>query len=388
MVLTLEVVGEQAENLGAAGRKVFDSIGGTIGRLPDNDWVFPDPYVSGRHALIRYVNGKYFIEDTSTNGVFINSPDKRVPRTESQLLKHGDVIFIDAYRIRVSIEDGGESARRDDPLASFRQAAEALRAGKKPAREADRATSRADKAPEDDQGTQWFAVSDALQQEAAASAAVSQPPETDRSRGEAAPAGAGAADRFLETLLAAAGIDGLDPSEETAQVLGEALRAAGAGVIDALQARERAKAELRMRRSGLKPIDNNPLKLSQDARDAFQKLFVKRNPAHLAPPAAFQDALRDLREHQEASLAAIRTAYAATVAKLDPERLQEEFDRQMTKGSILGVPPKLRYWDLYRDMYAGFAKDPESTFRTLFADEFAKAYEEQLERFRAQRPDT
>ena len=81
MILTLEVIGEQAEDLGAAGRKVFNAIGGTIGRLPDNDWVFPDPYVSGRHALIRYLNGKYFIEDTSTNGVFINSPDNRLSRT-------------------------------------------------------------------------------------------------------------------------------------------------------------------------------------------------------------------------------------------------------------------------------------------------------------------
>ena len=78
MILTLEVIGEQAEDLGAGGRKVFNAIGGTIGRLPDNDWVFPDPYVSGRHALIRYVSGKYFVEDTSTNGVFVNTPDNRL----------------------------------------------------------------------------------------------------------------------------------------------------------------------------------------------------------------------------------------------------------------------------------------------------------------------
>ena len=83
MILTLEVIGEQAQDLGAGGRKVFNAIGGTIGRLPDNDWVFPDPYVSGRHALIHYLNGKYFIEDTSTNGVFVNTPDNRISRTAS-----------------------------------------------------------------------------------------------------------------------------------------------------------------------------------------------------------------------------------------------------------------------------------------------------------------
>ena len=125
MILTLEVIGEQAEDLGAASRKVFNAIGGTIGRLPDNDWVFPDPYVSGRHALIRYLNGKYFIEDTSTNGVFINSPDNRLSRTQPQQLRNGDLLFIDAYQIRVSIEKDPAAARRNDPVRATCKSGEA-----------------------------------------------------------------------------------------------------------------------------------------------------------------------------------------------------------------------------------------------------------------------
>src|SRR5215218_5047068 len=117
MILTLEVTGDQAEDLGAGSRKVFNSIGGTIGRLPDNDWVFPDPYVSGRHALIRYLNGKFFVEDTSTNGVFINTPDNRLPRAQPHPLKTGDCIYIDAYRIQVSIEKPhADDKRKDDPF--------------------------------------------------------------------------------------------------------------------------------------------------------------------------------------------------------------------------------------------------------------------------------
>mgnify|MGYP000538733618 CR=1 FL=1 len=104
MILTLEVTGDQATGLGAGSRKVFNAIGGTIGRLPDNDWVFPDPYVSGRHALIRYLNGKFFVEDTSTNGVFINAPDSRLSKTQAHPLRNGDVLYIDAYEITVSIE--------------------------------------------------------------------------------------------------------------------------------------------------------------------------------------------------------------------------------------------------------------------------------------------
>ena len=76
----------------------------------------------------------------------------------------------------------------------------------------------------------------------------------------------------------------------------------------------------------------------------------------------------------------MRLAFESMLAQLDPDSLQDEFDRQMKKGSILGVPAKLRYWDLYRDKYADLAKDAQGTFRTLFGDAFAEAYEEQLDR--------
>ena len=105
MTLTLEVTGPQATTLGAASRKVFDAAGGTIGRLADNTWSLPDPYVSSRHAVIRYRDGVYYIEDTSTNGVFVNSPDSRLSKTQAHQLKNGDVLFIDAYQIAVSIEN-------------------------------------------------------------------------------------------------------------------------------------------------------------------------------------------------------------------------------------------------------------------------------------------
>ncbi|HEX9852184.1 MAG TPA: FHA domain-containing protein, partial [Woeseiaceae bacterium] len=103
MILTLEVIGEHAADLGAGGRQVFDAIGGTIGRLSDNDWVLPDPYVSGRHALIRYLNGKFFVEDTSTNGIYLNTPHNRLARAQPHPLQDGDLLFVDTYQIKVTI---------------------------------------------------------------------------------------------------------------------------------------------------------------------------------------------------------------------------------------------------------------------------------------------
>ena len=65
-----------------------------------------------------------------------------------------------------------------------------------------------------------------------------------------------------------------------------------------------------------------------------------------------------------------------------PDRLQEEFDRRLNKGL---VPAKLRYWDLYRERRQDIVKDPEASFRKLFGDEFARAYEEQLKELKANR---
>lgn len=418
MILTLEVVGEQAQDLGAGGRRVFNAIGGTIGRLPDNDWVFPDPYVSGRHALIRYLNGKYFIEDTSTNGVFVNSPENRLSRTQAHQLRNGDLIYIDAYEIKVSIAQDPEASERDDPFAQLRARAQgggqSRAAPPAPARtEEERTVSLVQRRHQNEtrmgdesgeHGTEWFGMNDVAQKPAEPAARgrgrveaprpsepagrsprrVPTPPARPAGRSSAQPASAPREEHAqLAALLEAAGIEGLDPSSKAAQTLGEVLRIAVGGVMEVLRARERMKDELRMRGTTFKAAHNNPLKFSANVDDAFHNLLVKQNPAYLDPADAFDDAFTDVRDHQTAFLAAMRIAFESMFAQFDPNRLQEEFDRQMKKGSILGVPAKLRYWDLYRDKYGDLVKDSHGAFRALFGDAFAKAYEEQLERLRA-----
>jgi type VI secretion system FHA domain protein len=414
MILTLEVIGEQAQDLGAGSRKVFDAVGGTIGRLPDNDWVFPDPYVSGRHALIRYLNGKYYVEDTSTNGVFINSPDRRLARTDSHQLRDGDVLFIDAYQIRVSLAKDPEAEHHNDPFALLQarhnKSRGATREIPPPAPpEEDRTASLVKKkaAPghaaghdEDHSGgTQWFGMSDMGSGPKPAIRAAPPPPAPSPRASRRVPPSvperavrpapsppsraaqsSGDDDAQLRALIEAAGIEGLDPSSEAAQVLGAMLRAAVSGLMEVLRARERMKDELRVRGTTFKVANNNPLKFSANVDDAFHNLLVKHNPAYLDPETALEDAFRDVRDHQAAFLSAMRLAFESMLAQLDPNRLQDDFDRQIKKGSILGVPAKLRYWDLYRDKYSDLAKDAQGAFKTLFGDAFAKAYEEQLDR--------
>src|SRR4029450_8159125 len=62
MYLTLEVVSPQAASMGAEQRKIVGPRGLTIGRVPGNDWVFSDPYVSKHDARISFSNGSFLIE--------------------------------------------------------------------------------------------------------------------------------------------------------------------------------------------------------------------------------------------------------------------------------------------------------------------------------------
>jgi type VI secretion system FHA domain protein len=118
MLLTLEVTGPQGGANAPAGRHVFTTAGGVIGRAKSSDWVLPNPKVSGRHAIISFLDGVFYIEDSSTNGVAINSPGNRLVAGRRYALQAGDRLLIDPYEIEVAVATSGEDARViQSPLA-------------------------------------------------------------------------------------------------------------------------------------------------------------------------------------------------------------------------------------------------------------------------------
>jgi type VI secretion system FHA domain protein len=182
-------------------------------------------------------------------------------------------------------------------------------------------------------------------------------------------------------VLAGAGLDPASVTPEIARDFGQILRVVVSGVMDVMRSRQQIKDEFRMQGTRVRRVDNNPLKFSADVDDALHNLLLKRNAAYMSPVEAFEDAFADLRNHQIAMLAGMRTAFESMLAEFDPDRLQEEFDRQLAKGL---VPAKMRYWDSYRERQQQAAKDPEATFRRLFGEEFARAYEDQLRALKSQ----
>ena len=106
MALSLQIISQQRESLGSLATIEFDSRGGNIGRSADNDWVLPDDHrqLSGHHARIHCREGRYYLEDTSTNGVFADQGKRAIERNSLYALRDGEILRMGDYHLRVRID--------------------------------------------------------------------------------------------------------------------------------------------------------------------------------------------------------------------------------------------------------------------------------------------
>lgn len=107
MALKLRVISDHYKALGKRSSQLFGVTGGRIGRAQDNDWVLPDPdrYVSSHHAKVSFRTGSWVLEDTSTNGIFINGADTPASVEGPYSLQDGDRLRLGDYEILVSIDE-------------------------------------------------------------------------------------------------------------------------------------------------------------------------------------------------------------------------------------------------------------------------------------------
>jgi type VI secretion system FHA domain protein len=178
-------------------------------------------------------------------------------------------------------------------------------------------------------------------------------------------------------FLRSAGVDPASVPPETAAVMGNIMRSVVQGLIEVLRARSEIKTEFRMPVTQVKVSENNPLKFAANAEDAIGNLLGRRNSAYLGPQEAFEDALNDVRFHQLAMLVGVRAGFDSLMSRFDPEQLVELFERQGKRCGLFGGA-KGKYWELYALRFQELTADRDDTFRRLFGEEFARAYEQQL----------
>jgi type VI secretion system protein ImpI len=189
------------------------------------------------------------------------------------------------------------------------------------------------------------------------------------------------AERVLRAFFDGAGVDAGDFAGEDPVViagrLGESFSASVVGMFGLLRARDFVKSSFRLQITQLRAADNNPLRLAPDI--AKRKLLTNSDPSYLPAEQAFTKAFDDLKKHEMASLAGMRGAMMAFLAKFDPDTLEARFDSRMAGGRRLpGLGPDR--WQQYRVEYTEKALAVQDKFHEVFGRDFERAYAEQLER--------
>jgi type VI secretion system protein len=410
MALRLSVVSDHRRFLGDRSSIVLGANSATIGRAPSNDWVLPDPqrYVSARHARIAWRNGQYFVEDLSTNGVFVNEDERPVGKDARQLCS-GDVLRVGEYQLVVAVEeDPHQSAARpaaapDAPAAVPTSIGE-LRTVDRPSQpDLGSALDLGELlVPDPPASSGPLQAVTAFGQSVAASTAQvfaeTSPGLDDEAVARRIARLARAAQRNpknraslpalfdVQSGLAAfcrgAGIDNerlpADAQTRMMHLAGQLLREALVGLKDL----ERARNEIRNRfRIDIQADADDPR--PQLAGSAIEELLLNLLNQHETRQI---DAVQWLREtvdtakaHEAASALALRAAFIEFVDRLDPAELEARFERATKRGKLRG-DGRAGYWDLYAQFYRGLIEMPADHLPHTYVEAFAKAYKDALKK--------
>ncbi len=129
--LVLSVLGARTEEIADRASVRVEGSDLTIGRAEQCDWVLHAHGVSRQHAVVRHINGLYFLEDRSTNGMLLNGTPLR--GGEPALLGDGDLVQIDTFEILVAIESPVEQVARTTARRETRDIADTAPAIRPPA---------------------------------------------------------------------------------------------------------------------------------------------------------------------------------------------------------------------------------------------------------------
>jgi predicted component of type VI protein secretion system len=374
MALRLRVTSHQRGQLGDARVMQFSACGGTIGRAPDNDWVLPDTkcFVSGRHALIDFQAGAYYLVDTSRNGVFVNGMDTAVGRGHPQRLFDGDRLRIGEYEITVQIT-GGEETIPDDGMRDS-----VVRAQLVPLDE----SAHIDLVGESQMQPLEIEMVEATPPPAPALTATTslgrKPAAAPAAR--TAPAPRGASGNLAELFLNAAGLQAADLGgsrpEETLQIAGQLLRELLTGITELIQTRSRVRDALRLSPGLMRPMLTQP---PPSAAEALRQLRAERATAATLDEAV-RGAMLDVKNHQQALFKAMIHALRDFTERFDPQELRGRFDQGLRRSALLAPANRLKYWDLYEESYQALTQHPEGApLPQIVTDELARAYEQELD---------
>jgi len=422
MTLRLRVVSDQRRSLGDRSSIAFKVDGGTIGRSADNDWILPDPlrYVSAHHARVQFHNGRYLLQDVSTNGVFVNDDPEPISRRnpDGYPLRNGDMVRIGDYQVVVALDADADQAR-GDPGASGASAVpttiHALHTYGRAAQTDIGAMLNLDDllVPESPTGEELLPVNaygQAVMQAPVRSLSVAPRPavqNTDpdedslarrverlanaarkdiRNGANNAPAAPNGAQLFdvttgLQVFCRGAGIDSdklpADAQTRFLHLAGQLFREALLGFKELDRARGDSRNRFRIELPPPEPDDPRPSLSRSTVEELLLGLFTRHENRRLDAVQWLRETINEAKTHEAATEKATRAAFVEFLDRLDPAELEARFERAARRGKARSAD-KEQYWEMFTTFYRNLIEMPADHLPHTFVEAFAAAYREYL----------
>jgi type VI secretion system FHA domain protein len=160
--------------------------------------------------------------------------------------------------------------------------------------------------------------------------------------------------------------------------LGQLMREMIAGLTENLHVRAAQKGLLRQSNTTIQPGNNNALKFSAGVDEALTNLLFRDSKEYVDAVEAVREAFGDIRRHQQILMKAMLEAVVAYIERLDPEQLEQKFSNGRT--GLMAATAKLKYWDLFKDLYEVLAQRNPGEFPATFLEEIARTYDAEATR--------
>ena len=426
-MLRLKIVSDQRRTLAERSSAVFSVEGGTIGRSADNDWVLPDPsrYVSAHHARVQFREGHFYLQDVSTNGVYVNDDMEPLAKRGSSgyRLSNGDTLRIGEYHIVAALdvkkpaeeslsvavptsiqslrplkrfdrdigapinleelllpsEDSGPvlpvnaygQAVTSGPVRALARTLDPLPPLRPPAAEADPESPDTPAPPLGPEVT----PESISQRMARLAEAVGREPknpialEDMRSGLEAFCRGAGIAPESL-------------PAEAQGRLLhlaGRLFREAFVGFKDLERTRADTRNRYRIETPAPDSDDPRPSLPQLSVEDLMIALFLKHEGRRLDSVQWLRETIGESKVHEQACAQATRAAFVEFLDRLDPAELEARFERAARRGKTR-TADKAQYWELFTTFYRNLIEMPADHLPHTFVEAFGASYREILKK--------
>jgi len=418
MELELEIVSYHRLSPEQVSKKTF--IGSaTLGRAEKSDWYLPDPekVVSGCHAKIENKNGIFYINDTSTNGLYINRNVEALGQENTHTLEVDDLLTFGDYEvkvIRIATSQTTNSKNNNDTKSTENQLISMPSV--EPAIDFDQNLNQ--KTPKfDGQINDDFSVpntsipeewdfglikdpnlqknltshensnpkpndlsSDELNNEIKLTQQVHQPKAESHSNSQQdSPSNI---NQLLKSFLTGIGCKKeieQDLTDEIMFELGESLNLLLVGVMQTLRQRAEIKNDFRINQTTFQQSENNPLKFSASIDDVVQNLFLRRSTSFLSAKSAIVEAFNDTQNHEKSLITGTQGAVEGILNQLDPDYIkQKDFNGQNVLEKIIPNQKPAKYWKLYSLIHADMKQGVVNQKSQIWHDDFVAAYDKKI----------